>query len=1114
MSTQTKFFFNAKDNTSQAFNNITKSLKKITVATVAFTTAMKALSAVVKGVTSALTKVLSSALKGIVSLVKGALNAIKSLVTACFKFIKSALSTLLSWIKKALGKVFDWVTSTIKNILTGITNMGKSAVNVAKKAIDTIVDGIKAYADKEYNEIQLRVSLGDSFDTVMKSFKNLLRYTTEDKNELLSIFATYAEVGKKPEEIEKFAKATVYLSNATGRSLSQITRLLLGQEAAGSDLERVLHKIGVNISEQETSLTNVEKIIAQMGDEMEAISESSLAQAFANVKNDVITIKEQLGYIFSGPVRYVAQKIDDLLKRLIGTNKITEWADKVDAVFNNIKPTLDKIFEFFGKFIKDPEGFFRALWADISGIFTNIWNNIGTYLELIGQTIGLSVTYIWDYIKSTDFSGFQETMDFLGKALNNFIIGIGKGLNFWDDTEIVEGNLKQTFINAWNNAHPDFELSEDDKWYQTLGKLTNGILEDIDSRFVNWWNGLDWDISKKIVLNEEDAWYKNLLNLLQGLWSEWFKPSILDPLVDWWSEHWPNVRDTIITTLQYAGTVLGIALNNAIASSDVIRTVLNILPGVNFGNAQTLAEAQNAIYSSNEAVFKAKGINPEDITSEFLNSTYGWVQNGKNGYIASWAQYLNKNSGYDLSDEIKAINATILEVKDYPSFDEYINRVSGIWNPVEEAMEETTAAMEETAEVVEEAAEVTEEMLRILNERMQAIEGSRPNMNFPYALGTGTFLDGIPHFSEGGKVDGPTVALVGEDGPEYIVPTEDVTDNSSNQKKTLWDLISELWSSAPSIMGNVTGLTDWWNSTVIPSLEKEDEKVAKDTTIPWYKKLWDGVKKVATNIGKYFKENTLSLIGNSGALGTHMGNILSGIQTDINNKDFSIWTAIGRVLQELLPYLQKGLEVIGHIFDEAFEIFGNAVQILGERIGKVLLPLLEAFIPFMKTLADIVIALSPVLESMIKPAILVIAAVLNILTGVLDKLMPVFAGLASVIQWVSDAITWAIGSAINWLASWIPWISSVNVSKPKRVGDYYNDIMGSYEASKANSVTGISMTSSTGTASQTASYSGSNHIYITNEFGGSYIVGSGGMRELALIIRNTLEDLDYTGQTI
>lgn len=1106
MATQTKFYFTASDQTAKAFNNIKKSLKQLSLQTVALTTAIRALGAAVKAATAALSKILGAAIKGIINLVKGALNVIKSLITGAFKFIKTALTTLLSWITKALGKVFSWLKSTITGIFNEITKISQKAIQVAKKAIDTIIDSVQAYADKQYNEIQLKVSLGDSYDSVMKSFNELLKYTTADKNDLLSIFATYAELGKTPEEITKYAKATVYLSNATGRSLSQITRLLLGQEAASKDLENVLHRIGVTVADQETSLTNVEKIVNQLDGEMEELSRSSLSQMFANVKNDIITIKEQLGYIFSGPVRYIAQKLDDFLTRIAKSNKITNLASTIDSLFDKIKPTIDKIFEFFEKFIQDPGGFFKALWADIQTIFSNLWNNFGEYLSIAGYIIGQAVQEIGKIFGNIDWNGLKTALTTIGEGLSNFVINIGFGAGLIEFEDIVSGSFTKTLINAWNRAVPDFQLSADDPWYKNLRQIISAGWTELKKL----WN--EWDMNTKI----SNA-FKSIWEGIKGLWEDWQIGEKISSLWETFKQTFTTkVLPTLITAFQYLGQVLGVAINNAIASSETIRKVLNIIPGVNFGSSAELQEKQASLYEKTKQYLPSNWT-ASDLTYENLMSQYSKNQ--------TWMYHL-LTLVEDAREELTWIRKTdVLETKEYPSFQSFVNSVADIWSPVEETVENINGAIVDASRDFREIGESVEDIAKTIGHggngfSVAAGAGGGGGGGIQDYFGENEFK--IKPYAEGGVVTKPTLALIGEAGPEAVVPLNSSISWGSKSKSFDW---SNPWGSAISALGitkdlrlitrNTSAIANWWDSTngLEDSFEEGEEKAAENTSVPWYKKLWNGVKSVATNIGKYFKENTLSLIGNSGALGQHMGNILSGIQTDINNGDFTIWKAIGHVLEELLPYLQKGLEVVGKLFDEAFEILGNAVQILGERIGKVLLPLLEAFIPFMKTIADIVIALSPVLESVIKPAIMVIAALLNIITGILDKLMPVFAGIGAVIQWVSDAISYAIGSVINWLASWIPWISSTEVSKPKRIGDYYRETMSTYEAQKANTYTGGS-TASMGTASQTASYSGSNTIHITNDFSGSYVVGNGGFRELALIIKNTLEDLDYSGQTI
>lgn len=1079
MSTQSKFFFNAQDNTSKAFQTIKKALRQVSLQTVALTTAMKALSAAVKLAANALTKILGAALNAIVSLVKFALNTIKKLITGAFNFIKTALTTLLSWIKKALGKVFDWIKSTVTGILSSISKVASDAVKLAKKAVKTIVESVQAYADKEYNEIQLKVSLGDSYDTVMKSFKELLRYTTADKNDLLSIFATYTEVGKKPEEIAKYAKATVYLANATGRSLSQITRLLLGQEAASSDLERTLKRIGINISEQEASLSNVDKIISQMDAEMTALANNSLNQIFANIKNDIIAIKENLGKLFSGPVRYVAQKIEGILSKIAGSNKLDSLAGRLDSIFDKIKPIIDKIFEFFEKFIADPTGFFKALWADVQMIFNNFISNLGTYIQIAGFVLGSLIGRLIEVVQGIKFADISGSLDSLASALSSFSIQLGLGAGWFKEEDVVEDSFRKTFINAWNRAHEGFDLSAEDPWYINLGTMIRSVLSDIGS----------WLTEK---------------------WNTFIKPKIVDPFVESWNT---TIRPMLETTFQYLGKVLGVAINNAIASSDVIRTVLNIIPGVNFASAEEAANVRASLYGKVKDYLPA-GWTADDLTKENLMNTQYSKNSNLMYYLYQFAQ-----------EEISWLRKyTVLDQQAYPSWEEYTGAINSIIHPTKDISDQ----MGPLTDALRDFREITDKPFFHFTgsgftvSPVGGVGGSGGIQDFY----SNEFR--IKPYAKGGLVTEPTVALIGEAGPEAVVP---LSDSSASSGSVLKGILIALDANTegldkltgnliPLISGETSSLVDWWNNTTIDNTDAiEDLTEEVKESIPWYKRVWNAMKAVGGGFAKYIGKS-FTFLANNGAFGSHIGNITSGIKAQADNGTLTIWSALGEVIKEFLPYLQKGLEVIGNLFDQAFDILGNVVQILGERLGKVLLPILEAFIPLMKTIGDILISLAPVIEAILQPAITIIAAILRALVPILDILMPAFAGIGAVIQWVSESISWIIGSLLNWLGSiniagWHPFggLGGNDVKKPTSIKDNYNSIMSTYNDARAQATPSMN-TSSVGVAGQTASYNGAMTVNITNDFSGSYVVGTNGFRELALIIKQTLEDAEYAGQSI
>ena len=1091
---------------NKSFKDFNKQIKTVTKT-------LKTLQSAFSGALGVITGVLKSALRLAVNLVKKAISAIKSLVSGVLSFVKSALSTLLSWMKSALGKIFDWISVSFKKVAT-------TTINAAKKAVKLIVSTVQAYADKEYNSIQLRVSFGSDFEMVEKGFKDLLKYTTADKNDLWSIIATYAEMGKSAKDALKYARATVYLSNATGKSLDSITRMLLMQEALSRDLDRTLAKVGVHISDAKADMSDIERIIAGMQEEMDALMSDSLNQKFANVKNAWITIKETIGSLFAGPVGDIADRLTKLLEKLNKT--IIDGKPLIDELWEFLqKNVIDKVFTFLEKFVKNPGEFFIALWQDIQTIVSNFWHNLGNYFKIAGYVIGKAIGSVIDAIDGMDFKGFEKVFEDLSNLISNFSISVGLGAGWFEAQDVVENSFRKTFINAWNRANEEFKMSADDPWYKNLCTLLDAA-----------WSGIKdwWDTSETVT-------------------------SLKTNLSSWWNT---KAVPVLKTTFEWLGEVIGAAFSNFLLHSAVLRKIMSAIgmPIATTADQQAAYDAYKKFLpqtASHGGVF-----GPADITPEFLNSKY----KGR-GFTGTWKQYLETVGDVtgDVLDQMRRIARAdeITQEKVVPTFTDLANRIEAALNPVDivgavtdanRAFRELDAALGEglpviKADDIKDAVEAgVEEAMAIVLQKT-VILPKYSGMSHPGGNGgiADYFADEfkIKPYSDGGPagLNGPEIALLGENGPEYVIPNSafrrttggggiNSIEGSFLNKQGIW--VADTWlnrmlddlnivsTDLSLITQDTSMLANWWKTTTIPE-DIEDIKNTEEEKTPWYKTLWNGIKKIGAGIASAWKTSGIGETFRDTAFGTHVGNIWSGIQTQAENKTLTIWTAIGEVLKEFLPYLQKGLAVVGSLFDDAFEILGNAVSILGERIGKMLLPILEAFVPLMKEIADILIALSPVIEAVLQPAIIVIAAILRALVPILDLLMPAFAGIGAVIQWVSDAISWAIGSFLNWLGSieilgWRPFagVGGNDVKRPTSIKENYNSIMGTYNEARANVATGVS--TSVSASGQTASYSGASHVYITNDFSGAYVVGSDGFRELAKIIKNEFEDAGYSRQNL
>ena len=72
--------------------------------------------------------------------------------------------------------------------------------------------------------------------------------------------------------------------------------------------------------------------------------------------------------------------------------------------------------------------------------------------------------------------------------------------------------------------------------------------------------------------------------------------------------------------LVWLGQVLATALNNALASSEVVRTVLNIIPGVNMATGSEAASVRQALYEKTKQYLPA-GWTADDLTKENLMNT-------------------------------------------------------------------------------------------------------------------------------------------------------------------------------------------------------------------------------------------------------------------------------------------------------------------------------------------------------------------------------------------------------------------------------------------------------------------------------------------------------------
>lgn len=257
------------------------------------------------------------------------------------------------------------------------------------------------------------------------------------------------------------------------------------------------------------------------------------------------------------------------------------------------------------------------------------------------------------------------------------------------------------------------------------------------------------------------------------------------------------------------------------------------------------------------------------------------------------------------------------------------------------------------------------------------------------------------------------------------------------------------------------------------------------------------------------------------------GALKEDFQANIGNLVDAIMPLIDLVMQFssplslLLIIIQGFVSVLKPALTTVVQPLVDSLTWIGESIASFLLPILDQLYVYTSLIGNILkTVLAPVLQ-ILAPVFQVIGAVLEALSPILVIVAKAFTIVAAPVQFVADLL--------SWLGSWITYCGHAvatfcyNLVHPfsKRSygsspGGFYSDAFSGLSERLA-AIDNISMNGSaatdsvsTGTAVSSASYAGATHITI-NIYQQSPIVGDGGMRAFARMIKSEFLALDYYG---
>lgn len=304
------------------------------------------------------------------------------------------------------------------------------------------------------------------------------------------------------------------------------------------------------------------------------------------------------------------------------------------------------------------------------------------------------------------------------------------------------------------------------------------------------------------------------------------------------------------------------------------------------------------------------------------------------------------------------------------------------------------------------------------------------------------------------------------------------------------------------------------NTTTSTTTDKEESNIRDKIS----KSLSDKVSTVFTSLfqgqgSSIFDSITNEMLGGVGSLVSAIMPLIDIVMQVVNPLNILL-TIIGGFVSVMEPALNS-----------VFAPLIDAFTWIGEALASTTLPLLDELHKVFSVIANVIFAvLSPIIQSL-EPLFLVLSGVIEALLPILILVAKAFTILMSPVQFLADLFSW-LGSWIKYLGEAIG-VTIYNLSHPFSSKKSYGTTPGKFTSdafsglsdrlnaidSFSNQDTTATDSVATNTAVSSAGYQGGTQVTI-NIYQQAPIVGEGGMRAFAMMIKNQFEELNYYGVSV
>lgn len=635
-----------------------------------------------------------------------------------------------------------------------------AAMTAAGAAIITLTDSAREMnADLATSGLQLGVTTEDMRDLALETTN-----VTFPLEEVTSTFDLLTRAGMdSTDEIQKTATAFDTLGDATGNAASDVTKTLIPAfnafdiplENAGdhtdtlthlfrnttiemSDYASVINYLSADLDTLDMSMTDSAAILEIMADK--GIQGSAATREFrtavTSADGDVNALYEALG-ITADEVAAYAGEIE-------GADGITQ--DFADAQ-NTQYGTMDKLKQIYEEFslsagsaLEPLEGLGAALAAGgplILGLSTmpSLLGGVNTAMTFLSANpivlviAGLVALLV---ILQLKFDIIGKAADLLGKGFE-WLSGMVSDLIDWFTEAVDWSDVLGTAFDillgpiGWVQLAMDaFGISWDDVWQGMLD-----IADSVSSTLEGVWDGIT-DVADDTV------------SVLEGIWS-WTPLGMI-------TSHWDEISGFLSGAWDSISETAGGALDTLSETfSDTWAGITGITDEFKAGLTTTVTDAVDSVMEITAPFVDQL---PEDYQSMWAD-------------IGSGAKKFLTGDYEGAFEDLVSIATTYTDMV-YETFDDIRGKIVGVFDRLKSTVLDIWGDIKSGIYSV---------VNRIIDGINVMVEGMN-NLQFDVpdwvpGIGGETFgfdIDTLPHLAGGGIVTEPTLAVVGESGPEAVVP--------------------------------------------------------------------------------------------------------------------------------------------------------------------------------------------------------------------------------------------------------------------------------------------------------------------------------------------------------